>query len=216
MSDDLIFREVDEDVRRERMEAAWKRYGGLALGGALLIVAIVAGSVFWKDYEKSSREEQGARFEAARSLLVEERYAEAAAAFEALAADAGDGYRLLADLRAAEARALAGESDAALSAYQRMLQASVGDEGTADVIRMKAALLALETQGAEAAMAQLGDLAERDGPFRSAAREIKAAALLAKGDREAALTELRAIAEDQAATQLQRERINRFILSLGG
>lgn len=216
MSDDLIFREVDEDVRRERMEAAWKRYGGLALGGALLIVAIVAGSVFWKDYEKSSREEQGARFEAARSLLVEERYAEAAAAFEALAADAGDGYRLLADLRAAEARALAGESDAALSAYQRMLQASAADEGTADVIRMKAALLALETQGAEAAMAQLGDLAERDGPFRSAAREIKAAALLAKGDREAALTELRAIAEDQAATQLQRERINRFILSLGG
>lgn len=216
MSDDLIFREVDEDVRRERMEAAWKRYGGLALGGALLIVAIVAGSVFWKDYEKSSREEQGARFEAARSLLVEERYAEAAAAFEALAADAGDGYRLLADLRAAEARALAGESDAALSAYQRMLQASTADEGTADVIRMKAALLALETQGAEAAMAQLGDLAERDGPFRSAAREIKAAALLARGDREAALTELRAIAEDQAATQLQRERINRFILSLGG
>lgn len=216
MSDDLIFREVDEDVRRDRMEAVWKRYGALALGGALLIVAIVAGSVYWKDYQKSAREEQGARFEAARSLLVEERYSEAAAAFEALSAEASDGYRLLADLRAAEARALAGESDAALSAYERMLQSGAGDDETVDVIRMKAALLALETKGADAAMARLGDLAEREGPFRSAAREIKAAALLAAGDREAALTELKAIAEDQQATQLQRERINRFILSLGG
>ncbi|WP_417515149.1 tetratricopeptide repeat protein [Minwuia sp.] len=216
MSDDLIFREVDEDVRRERMEAVWKRYGGLALGIAVLIVAIVAGSVYWKDYQKTEREEQGARFEAALALVEQEQFAEGAAAFEQLAAEGNDGYEVLATIQAAAARAKAGEGEAALSAYDRMIETGLGTERQQDIIRMKAALLALEVEGSDAAIQRLGDLPDGNSVFRNAAREIRATALLASGDREGAISALRAIAEDETATAAQRDRVSRFLLSLGG
>lgn len=216
MSDDLIFREVDEDVRRERMEAAWKRYGGIAAGVAILIVAIVAGSVWWKDYQKSEREEQGAQFEAAQSLLANGQAAEAAAAFEVLAADGNSGYQVLAAIQAAEARAEAGEGDAALSAYDRMIANGLGTDRQQEVLRMKAALLALELKGGDAAIERLGGLTDGDSPFRNAAREVKASALLANGDRDGAIAELRAIAEDASASAAQRDRVSRFIITLGG
>lgn len=216
MSDDLIFREVDEDVRRERMEAVWKRYGGMVLGVAVLIVAIVAGSVWWKDYQKSEREVQGAQFEAAQVLLVEGRSAEAAAAFEKLAAEGNSGYQVLAAIQAAEARAEAGEAQAALSAYDRLIDNGIGSDRQQDVLRMKAALLALEIDGGDAAIQRLGDLTEGDGIFRNAAREVKASALLANGDRAGAIAELKAIADDAGASAAQRDRVSRFLLSLGG
>jgi len=216
VSDDLIFREVDEDVRRERLEAAWKKYGGLALAGALLIVAIVAGSVYWKDYQKSEREGQGSQFEAAGLLMAQGNATEAASAFEQLAAEGNAGYQVLAALQAAEARAAAGATDEALAAYDRLLQAGTGSAAQQDVIRLKAALLALEAKGGEAALQRLGDLAEGNSTFRNAAREVKASALLSSGDRSGAIAELKAIAEDSSATPLQRDRVSRFLLALGG
>jgi hypothetical protein len=42
MSD--IFREVDEDVRRDRFEQIWKQYGSLIVAAAMIMVAAVAGS----------------------------------------------------------------------------------------------------------------------------------------------------------------------------
>lgn len=216
MSDDLIFREVDEDVRRERMEAVWKRYGGIAVGVAVLIVAIVAGSVWWKDYQKSEREDQGGQFEAAQVLLLEGRAAEAAAAFEKLAAEGNSGYQVLAAIQAAEARAEAGEAEAALSAYDRMIANDAGTDRQRDILRMKAALLALELHGGDAAIERLGSLADEEGTFRNAAREVKASALLANGDRDGAIAELKAIAGDANTTAAQRDRVSRFLLSLGG
>ncbi|MBV9138099.1 MAG: hypothetical protein JO357_13665, partial [Hyphomicrobiales bacterium] len=41
MSD--IFREVDEDVRRDRFERIWKQYGNLIVAAALVVVAAVGG-----------------------------------------------------------------------------------------------------------------------------------------------------------------------------
>jgi hypothetical protein len=216
VSDDLIFREVDEDVRRDRMEAVWKRYGGIAAGIAVLIVAIVAGSVWWKDFQKSEREQQGGQFEAAQVMLAEGNFANAAAAFDKLAAEGNSGYQVLAAIQAAEARVEAGEGDAALSAYDRMVANGTGTDRQKDVLRMKAALLALELKGGEAALERLGNLTDGDSPFRNVAREIKASALLGNGDREGAIAELKAISEDADASAAQRDRVSRFLLSLGG
>ena len=41
MSD--IFQEVDEEVRRERLEQLWKRYGIYIIAAVLLVLACVGG-----------------------------------------------------------------------------------------------------------------------------------------------------------------------------
>ena len=48
MSD--IFREVDEDLRRDRMERVFKRYGGIMLAAALAVVAATGGTVAWRNW----------------------------------------------------------------------------------------------------------------------------------------------------------------------
>ena len=46
-----IFREVEEDVRRERFEKLWKQYGDYVVALAALLVIGAAGYQLWRYYE---------------------------------------------------------------------------------------------------------------------------------------------------------------------
>jgi hypothetical protein len=59
MSD--IFREVDEDLRRDRLEKIWKRYGAAFVGAVLLIVAGTAGFVAWRNHQQAEAETKTAQ-----------------------------------------------------------------------------------------------------------------------------------------------------------
>ena len=60
MSD--IFREVDEDLRRDRLEKVWKQYGAAIVGAVLVIVAGTAGFVAWRNHQHAEAEAQTAKF----------------------------------------------------------------------------------------------------------------------------------------------------------
>ena len=65
MSD--ILREVDEELRRERYQKLWERYGIYVVGAALVLVLAVAG---WRGWNGTTRggARAGARFEPALEL----------------------------------------------------------------------------------------------------------------------------------------------------
>ena len=94
-----IFREVDEDIRRERYSKLWKRYGKYVIAGAVAIVVLTAGREGWKQYQTAQREVAGERFAQALDLAASGRETDAVTAFSALADDAGAGYATLARLR---------------------------------------------------------------------------------------------------------------------
>ena len=48
-----LLREIQEDLRRERLEKLWKRYGSVLIGAALAIVVAVAAYQAWKAWELS-------------------------------------------------------------------------------------------------------------------------------------------------------------------
>ena len=79
MSD--IIREVDEELRRERIEKLWQRYGVYIVAAAFLIVLAVAGWRAWDWYEIREAAKSGARFEAALQLVNDGKRFEAEAAF---------------------------------------------------------------------------------------------------------------------------------------
>lgn len=215
MSDDLIFREVDEEVRRDRYEALFRRYGVYLGAAAVLIVAGTVGFVVWQNWQQSEQLQQGGRFEVALGLLEADRPADAAQSFEALAAEGGDGYRALAGMQAAAARAAAGERAAALAAYDRLRADSSLPADQRDLAAIKAALIAIELEGGKAALDRISPVADGEGAFRNAAREIRAAALLKNGDRDAAIAELKALAQDASTGDGQRARVQQFLRALG-
>src|SRR5688500_9742342 len=59
MSD--IFREVDEDLRRDRLEMIWMRYGAAFVGAVLVIVAGTAGFVAWRNHQHAEAETKTAQ-----------------------------------------------------------------------------------------------------------------------------------------------------------
>ena len=103
MSD--IFREVDEEVRRERLTQLWNRYGSLLIAACVLLVAAVGG---WRGYEwwqTKKAAEAGAQFEAAIALSDQGKHKEAEEAFAKLSAGGPANYRMLAKFREATEQA---------------------------------------------------------------------------------------------------------------
>ena len=98
-----IFHEVDEEVRREKLQKLWERYGTYFIALCVLVVAAIAA---WRAYDwwlAKQAAEAGTRFEQALTLSEQGKHAEAEQAFAKVAADAPKGYRVLARFRAAAA-----------------------------------------------------------------------------------------------------------------
>ena len=183
MSD--IFREVDEDVRRDKAEEFWKKYQNHILIGALVIVAAAGGYRFWQNQRLAAAQVAGAQFEQALEQDHSGKGAEASAALGKIAADAPGGYRMLARLAQA---ALLSKSDAkaALAAYEGLAQdASIGPLFQ-DAARLRGALLRMDQGEAANAKAALEPLAASGGGFRHTAREMLGIIALNAGDLEGA------------------------------
>ena len=99
MSD--IFREVDEEVRREQLQKLWERYQNLIIAGLILILAGVGGWRIYEWWETKKAAELGAAFEAAQTLSQEGKHADAEDAFGKIAAEGTASYRSLARVRRA-------------------------------------------------------------------------------------------------------------------
>jgi hypothetical protein len=215
LSDDLIFREVDEDVRRDRATEMARRYGPYAIAAVVLVIAATAAIVGWREYTAAEQQAQGARFEEAMILLESDKPAEAAEIFEALVAEGSDGYRALAGQQAAAARAAAGDDAAALSAFDRIRRDDDLPAEQRDLAAIKAAMLALKTDGADAATERLQPVIDGSGPFRGMAREVQAAAQLTAGDRAGAIATLKDLTQDATSTAGVKARAEQFLRALG-
>ena len=118
MSD--IFAEVDADLRRDRWQALWDRYGLLVICGAVGIVLLVAIIVGYRAFQQSQNEAASLRYEALLQQIGEE---EAGAQFEALSSFAREetnGYGVLAAFGAARAAAENGDFTAALAGFDAL------------------------------------------------------------------------------------------------
>ncbi len=123
-----LFREVEEDLRREQFSKLWEKYGIYVIGLAVAIVLVVAAVVGWRAWSHASRVEASARYDELVAELEEGAAPEeAAAAFDNFAAETGGGYETLARLQQADRLLEAGERDAALAVYEEVANdASLG------------------------------------------------------------------------------------------
>src|ERR1700731_4068827 len=119
MSD--IFREVDEEVRRDKAAEFWKKYQIHLLAGAALIVLASAG---WRYYEYSrlqAAQAAGAQFEQALDLDRAGDNAAATAGLAKIAAEAPGGYRVLARFAQAALQAKTDQAGA-VGAYDALAE----------------------------------------------------------------------------------------------
>ncbi|HET7086377.1 MAG TPA: tetratricopeptide repeat protein [Rhizomicrobium sp.] len=167
MSD--IFREVEEDVRRERLEKLWKAYGNYAVVLLVLLFAGIGGWQLWQRHTMDERQKASDAFVAAQRITNPQA---AASAFADLARTAPKGYAQVARLSQAGAMLMSGQGAGAIELYKDIAKQDSGVIGS--VARLRAGWALAET-GSRAELAELlKPLNQPGNAFKQNAREVLA------------------------------------------
>jgi hypothetical protein len=200
-----IFREIDEELRRENLVKLWSRYGKYIILVAVVVVAIAGAIVAWREHQASERRAQSGRYSAALALVREGKNADAVRLFAALAQEGG-GYGLLASFEEAELLAKTGDRKGAIAAYDRLSSSSGLDREFRDLAVLLSVMHGLPDGDPKIAIERLQRLTENGNPWRASALELTAAAKLKGGDRNGALEIYKTLADDLTAPQRLRAR----------
>ena len=202
MSD--IFREVEEEVRRERFAQLWKKYGDYVIAVAALIIIAVAGFELWRIYEQRQALKASVTFSVAQQMLEQGQTKSAALTFSKLADSAPGGYSQIAMLNKANALYASGSVSEAVNIYKEV--AAKGNALLAPVARIRAAWATVDTTPRADVQSLLQPLLDPSNAWHPMAREILAYADYRNGDFEKARSEFSAIANDANAPGAVRGR----------
>ncbi|MGO9427971.1 tetratricopeptide repeat protein [Rhodoblastus sp.] len=211
MSD--VFREVDEEVQRDRLTELWSKYSIVVLGLAIAIVVGTAIFAYLRHQKLTEAEAASSAYEAAETLASQDKPEAAAHAFDDLAKSAPQGYRILSRLRAAEEMGLV-DRNAAVKAFDLIATEPGLDPLLADLARLRAGFLRVDE-------AEKAELDQRFGPllngsFRHSAREFLGLAALKRGDFEAAGKYFDQLVVDPSAPANLRQRVQAFLSLVRG
>jgi hypothetical protein len=201
-----IFSEVDDEVRRERLQQLWDKYSLYIIAVAVLIVAGIGG---WRGYEYWVAQKAavaGAAFESAITLSEQGKHAEAQAAFAKVATEAPQGYAVLARFRAA-AELTQVKTEDAVKAYDALAADNSLGSNWQDLAALRAGLLLVDGAPFADLRTRLEPLTEPTRVYRHSARELLGLSAWRAGDAAAARRYVNQIASDAETPPGARTRI---------
>jgi len=201
--DAQLFKEVDEEIRRDRYSQVWKSYGKYIVGGVAAIVLATAAVVFWQRYQISVAGKEGETYAAAVSLAQTGKTDEAIKALAAVAAQSGSGYKTMARFQAA-------------ALYDAISSDGGADAILRDLARVLSVMTELDTGKPAELTAKIASLAKGDGPWHHSALELTALLAQKSGDIKRAKEIFTRLADDGTAPSSLRARARALLGTLGG
>lgn len=196
-----IFREVEEDVRRERFEKLWKNYGSYAIAALVLLFVGIGAWQVWERREAQERARISDAFIAAQRVS---NPGTAAATFADIARTAPSGYAELARLSTANAMLASGQRGPAIDLYKQIAKDDNGPVGA--VARIRAAWALADTASRAEITDLLKPLDQTGSPWRANAQEVLAYADYRAFDKKSALAKFQALSTDAGAPDNLRRR----------
>ncbi|MBN8290508.1 hypothetical protein JI664_00885 [Rhodobacter sp. NTK016B] len=208
---DSFIDEVNEELKRDRLFAAMRKYGWIAVVGVVLIV----GGAAYNEYRKAQMTAESQAF--GDGILNALDTDDAAGRAEALAAIDAEGARAgILSLLLGAAELMADDREGALAALSEVennpeLPASYRQIAALKRVIVGGALIPLDER-----RATLQGLSAPGGAFRPLALEQLVLLDIEAGDREAALEQARALLQEPDLTDGLRRRVVQMIVVLGG
>jgi hypothetical protein len=199
-----IFQEVEEEVRRERLEKLWKKYGDYFMAGAAVVIIGVGGFKLWQHYEFVRTTKAAATYLAAQDMSASSRNSEAADVYAKLARTAPDGYAKTASLAQAGALLASGKKDEAVALYRKLFAADDGPIG--QTARIRAAWALADAASKKELTDMLAPLSGGDSGWRFMANEILAYADFRDGHLPEAQKEFEQLSNQIDAPEALRQR----------
>ena len=168
---DDIFKEVDEELREERLTKIWKRIGPYVIGilsGTIIITSAVIG---YREYDETQRQNWGVQFAEAMNLSEEGNWQESLDLFETLTEKTNLGYKTLSLFQAASLYAKNGNKEKALEIYQS-LENAASDENFRDLATLMLIYLQFDNADPEILEKRIEKLASKGNPWYYNAVEL--------------------------------------------
>jgi hypothetical protein len=205
-----VFREVDEEVRREQYKKLWERYQYLIIGVVFLVVVGVGGWRVYEWHQARQAAQFGTQFENAIALADAGKHDEAEKLFARIAADGTPAYRALARMRQAAQLAQI-DAAAATETYRQISADSNVEQVFRDIASLRAAGLMIDAGSYVDARKLLEPLAQAGREFRHAARELLALNAWKASDRQGAMKWYAAVLTDSETPASTRARVEMLI-----
>lgn len=210
-----IFREIEEEVRRDQALDVWKKYQNLIIGAALVVVLGTAG---WRGYaywQEQQAQKAGAQFQAALEASRAGNNEEANKLLDDVVKDGTPGYRKLARFRDAAALGAVDPEQGAKAYEALQADASLGTV-LQDLARLRGTILVADGLSRADLDGRLQPLLQPGNPWAANAREIMGLAALKAGDMDAAGRLFDDIVTDRAAPAPLKQRAEVYLALVRG
>jgi hypothetical protein len=208
-----IFREIDEELRRENLLKLWSLYWRHIVGAVVIVLLAVGGVVAWRQHQAAERQAQSVRFSGALAMAQQGKAADAAKAF-ATVAQQGGGYATLAAFEQAGQLAASGDRKGAVAIYERLTGQSDVDPELRDEAQLFAVMNGFADLDPKTVIERLAPLTAAGNPWRATALELTAIARLKSGDRSGARDLYKKLADDPTTPQGARARAAEMVAAL--
>lgn len=200
-----IFDEIDEELKKDRAELLWARYGKYVIGACLVVVLAVGGHQGYGIYSTKQIEKSADLYHT--SLKADD----VISSLNNNVNELTDGYQMLARFQIAAAEARAGDHAAAQASYSALAE----DKNIDPLYQQFAQLLSVMNAPADSSVQSLQDrlapLISAAGTWQGLALEQSAGLDLQTGKVDAAKTKLEQIVKLTEIPQSLRQRAQRML-----
>lgn len=212
MSDgDSIVRQIDEEVRRERLVALLGRFKYWIIGGVAFVLVVLVGGRAYFDARQAKFDAFGRQLLLAIEKKNEGVLGEALVELEPLLGNSSDGYEAMAKFQRAAILSAQGQNSKARPIYEQ-LETVAPTQNLRDLASLMWLYAALEVEAGEPINMRLEKLLRPGGTWRDSARELEAFRAVKNGNGERALELFIALTEDANAAGVRRRASEMLIL----
>ncbi len=205
-NNEAFFREVDEELRRDRAQRVWKQWGVWIVAGVLAALAAFGGWMFWQNRQTQQAGVEGEQLQAAYDSLAAGNAAAAAAPLSTLTKSDSEAYKALAIFTQADILLQKQDLKGAAAKFASVAADRSMPQPFRDLALVRQTAAEFDTVRPQVVIDRLRPLAVPGGAWLGSAGELIAAAYLKLGRRAEAGQMFGRVARDKDVPETIRQR----------
>lgn len=213
--DETFLREVDENLRRDRMRDLFRSYGNWLILAVVLFLGASGGLIWWNQHQSQQREGQVEQLAQTYKDIGSGDLSKAPQQLDQLSSGSSKAVSASAQFARAAVALQQGNTKAATSTYKAIADDDSMPAPYRDAALVRQTSLEFDQLQPQAIVTRLADLAKPGEPWFGTAGELTALALLKQGKRQEAGQLFAAISRDSGVPQSIRARAAQVATTLG-
>ena len=212
---ETFVREVDENLRRDRLRDSAKKYSGWLIAFVVLFLAASGGWIFWQDYRAKQSEKAVDDLAQVYTAIAKGQIGTAPGQLDTLSKDHSKGVRASAMFGRAAVAVQQDNTKLAIDKYREIAADTSLPAPFRDLATIRQTALEFDSLKPDQVIARLAPLAKPGNPWFGSAGEMTGMALIKQGKNAEAGRLFGAIAKDKQVPDSLRARSVQIASSLG-